>query len=30
MALIEIVDPAEVKNLMTREQYDAYLKELQE
>jgi len=29
MALVEIADPAELKNLMTREQYDAYLKDLE-
>jgi len=29
MAWIEIADEAELKNLMTREQYDAYLKSLQ-
>jgi len=30
MALIRVSDPDELKKLMTREQYDAYLKELQE
>jgi len=28
MALIELADPAEVKNLMNRQQYEAYLKDL--
>ncbi len=29
MALLEMADPAEVKNLMTREQYDEYLRGLE-
>jgi glycine cleavage system H protein len=28
MALLELADPAEVKTLMTREQYDEYLRGL--